>query len=254
MDDVDEIERMLAESNKGNVALIGDGLTKQHFIELDYESEDRGPLFEYHVNNNSWLTPFSMIESGPESSLIRKRSSIMVDSTGQLIFQTEVDDEILKAASKRLAAAPAYNSYFFEKGDQIRQNLIKKASDYHDRALTEYESKNYELAIERLNKAFCLQPTNLNFYLLKLDCFIQLVDFKSALLTINKVLSMVAVVEDTHGNDVDELRLNMAEKTVFCHYMMGQTFYDAKLYYEALEAFNKASELRPLNLPFKMRR
>ncbi len=51
---IDRLEKMLAEANKDNVALIPDGLTKQHFIELDAFILPKGPLYESHLVNNDW--------------------------------------------------------------------------------------------------------------------------------------------------------------------------------------------------------
>jgi hypothetical protein len=48
------LEKMLAETNKENVTLIRDGLTKQHFIELDTFILPKGPLYESHLVNNDW--------------------------------------------------------------------------------------------------------------------------------------------------------------------------------------------------------
>lgn len=53
MDKLDAIEKLLEESNKENVTLIGDGLTKQHFIELDTFISTKGKLYENQVRG-SW--------------------------------------------------------------------------------------------------------------------------------------------------------------------------------------------------------
>ena len=51
---IEQLEKMLADSNKDNVTLIPDGLTKQHFIELDAFILPKGPLYESHLMNNDW--------------------------------------------------------------------------------------------------------------------------------------------------------------------------------------------------------
>ena len=89
MDDIDEIEKILCESNKGHVTLIGDGLTKQFFIELSYQTDVHGPLYMHYVHNNSWLRPFS---AEPDSATYGRKSSLFVE-TSESIFPTEVDDE-----------------------------------------------------------------------------------------------------------------------------------------------------------------
>ena len=48
------LEKMLAESNKENVTLIREGLTKQHFIELDPFILPKGPLYQSHLLNDEW--------------------------------------------------------------------------------------------------------------------------------------------------------------------------------------------------------
>ena len=285
MDDIDEIEKILADSNKGNVALIGDGLTKQYFIELEHGAEDRGRLYDYHVSNNSWLTPFSIEiaaeDSTGQAEIVDRKTSIK-DSAKSQLFETEVDEKVLADAKKILTIKSELTSssicitdaaremagvsvglvfgvvcsynYFFEKGEQIRENLVRKANSYFEKSLSYFLERNYEAAIERLNKAFFFNPLNLNYFLLKLDCFLQLADFKSSLLTINKILSLVAVTKETGAQSEDELKLDMHERTVFCHYMLGQVYYDLKCYYSALEEFKKAIDLCPgNNLAFKVR-
>lgn len=51
---VDPLEKMLAESNKEDVGLIADGLSKQHFIEIDSFTLPKGPLYESHLLNDTW--------------------------------------------------------------------------------------------------------------------------------------------------------------------------------------------------------
>lgn len=259
MDDFDGIEKLLSDTNRGNVALIGDGLTKQYFIDLDYEPEEHGKLYKIHVKERDWLTPFAAIEAGST----QPDASNKQEKTTQL-FHTEVDEKVIEDALHRLNIDQSEKveqeedgevfDYFFAKPQKIRENLIVRAEKYYLKSVSEFEKKNYELAIEKLNKAFCLQPANVKYYLLKLNCHLQLCDFKSSLLTINKILSLVATSGQIGKADLDELKQDMNEKTIFCHYMMGQTFYDTKLYMNALESFNKASEMCPDNLAFKMRR
>ena len=82
-------------------------------------------------------------------------------------------------------------------------------------------------------------------------------------------------VWSTNESSYNELKLTLLNKTAFCHYAQGtqitgdnklykkfikqikfegQTYFDYKLYMEALESFNKASELLPNNINYKIRR
>jgi tetratricopeptide (TPR) repeat protein len=282
MDDLDEIERILQDSNKGNVTLIGDGLTKQHFIELDYEPSNRGKLFEYHVLNNIWLSP-NALELESKLALEKNEEAIIKDDESnnktkvkkeqdqQTIFHTEVDKKTLENAKQRLLSEKKCDGdgdnssdksdgenfdYFFEKPEQIRANLLKKAFIIYKEALDEefFKNKNYEKCIAKLNKALILDPTNIEFFLLRLDCFLFLSDFKSSLLAINKVISILALKSNESNNDHEDLIKDLNEKATFCHYMIGQSYFDLKFYMNALESFNKASELNPSSLAFKIRR
>ena len=51
---IDPLEKALNESNKDNVTLISDGLTKQYFIHLDEFSVLKGKLYQKHLLEDSW--------------------------------------------------------------------------------------------------------------------------------------------------------------------------------------------------------
>jgi hypothetical protein len=51
-DSINITEKILAEANQENVTLISDGLTRQHFIELDSFILSKGKLYESQVKND----------------------------------------------------------------------------------------------------------------------------------------------------------------------------------------------------------
>ena len=105
-----------------------------------------------------------------------------------------------------------------------------------------------------LKKAFSLNSFNIQFYMLRCEAFIQLCDFKSAILTINKLLGVILLWTEKEDASYDEIKASLLDKIVFCYYAHGQTCFDAKFYVEALESFNKASELKHGNLFYNIKR
>ena len=136
--------------------------------------------------------------------------------------------------------------------EEQRGELLERANVLYQEGIKYFNEGNFEKTISLLNKAFTLNSFNIQFYLLKIESFIQLCDFKSSLITINKLLSILSVWSKNEPR-YNELKLNLLSKTAFCHYAQGQTFFDYKLYLEALESFNKASELLPSVINYKIR-
>jgi hypothetical protein len=60
MSEEDPVERALNESNKNNVTLIGDGLTKQHFFQLDDFIVLKGKLYEKHIVETEWIKEYTI--------------------------------------------------------------------------------------------------------------------------------------------------------------------------------------------------
>jgi tetratricopeptide (TPR) repeat protein len=146
----------------------------------------------------------------------------------------------------------SFQNYYSQNPGQIKEELTERANRFYNESTSYFNEGNFEKTISLLNKAFTLNSFNIQFYLLKIESFIQLCDFMSALITINKLLSILSVWSNNEAS-YTELKLNLLKKTAFCHFAQGQTYFDYKLYLEALESFNKASELLPTMINYKIR-
>ncbi len=146
----------------------------------------------------------------------------------------------------------SFQNYYSQNPGQIKEELTERANRFYNESTSYFNEGNFEKTISLLNKAFTLNSFNIQFYLLKIESFIQLCDFRSALITINKLLSILSVWSNNEAS-YNELKLNLLKKTAFCHFAQGQTYFDYKLYLEALESFNKASELLPTMINYKIR-
>ena len=140
-------------------------------------------------------------------------------------------------------------------GEQIKSSLLKRANEYYEKGIELFNNCEYEQAVISFNKALNLNSFNLQFHLMKSEAFIQLGDIKSAIMSLNKLLSFIVTLSTENGdNEYETLKANLSQKLAFCYYLEGQTFYDCKYYLEALDCFTKASELKPNHLPFRIRR
>lgn len=137
--------------------------------------------------------------------------------------------------------------------EKIKQDLIKRGDFNYKEALKLYDEELYEKSLLKLDKAFTFSSQDINYYVLRADCFIQLCDFKSAIFTVNKLLSTIFINLDENSPNYREIKETLYDKIAFCYYMIGQTNFDSHLYMDALDAFNKASEIRPDNLNFKVK-
>jgi tetratricopeptide (TPR) repeat protein len=255
-----------SDSNVDDLSLIQDGLTKQHFIELEPFLKLKGDLYEKHLITNEWRQSDHPVE--------KKRDSVpRSESQQEDIFTTEVSQRVLENARKRLSSSVMSlnqtpllvrqknsineidsQQLLSETPDQIKEHLHNRAMMFYEKAFELFEEEKYEQTIVQLKKAFSLDSFNVQFYLLKCEAFIQLCDFNSAISTLNKLISILSLYTHHGDTDYDKLKKNIREKITFCYYMLGQTYLDNKLYVNALEAFSKASELMPNILNFKVRR
>ena len=194
------------------------------------------------------------------------------DKQENSLFSTEVDEDILEKARQRLISSNAMPSKILlqeswessskeklsneeRESEEIKLSLLKRASDYFEKGVTNFNNCEFEEAVVSFNKALNLNAFNLQYHLLKCEAFIQLGDIKSAIMALNKLLSLIVTLSlEKPDNEYEVLKSNLSQKLAFCYYLEGQTFYDCKYYLEALDCFTKASELRPNHLPYRIRR
>lgn len=194
------------------------------------------------------LFPTEVSETNLSDAKLRAKTNF-TEFTCTLIRRTNDFDEDGKS---QYSIDTTFNNYYSQEPVQIKEELIDRANRFYTESTQYFNQGNFEKTIVLLNKAFTLNSFNIQFYLLKIESFIQLCDFKSALITINKLLSILSVWSNNEAS-YNELKLNLLKKTAFCHFAQGQAFFDSKLYLEALESFNKASELLPAVINYKVR-
>lgn len=304
-ENIDVIERVLADANQKNVTLIADGLTKQHFIELEPIATFRGELYEAQIKQDEWavVAPAS-VKSSHENDTSENLAGDAAAEEAQDLFSTELNDKLLNEARSRLAsrlsgftgasmstvsrqlrasmveamsaggrggtslfgimqpsssrhqtreyALPKW--YLNETAVKIKEELSNRGNEHYDSALIEFNRGKYEKALVCLGKAFLFNSLNIQYYLLRYEIHIRLGDFKSALLTINKLMAILALYTDDNDSTYDELRDDLLEKTIFCFDSMAQACYDTKNYLDAYESYVKIIELKPDRFEFRIKR
>ena len=213
------------------------------------ESKEPDGLFPTEINEKV-IDEAKIRQANQEPS--RKDSNLADVAFSSLRIDSLADDRCHSQNSLGSSSSKSWFNYYHQKPAQIKEELLQRANLFYEESTNYFNQGNFERTIVLLNKAFTLNSFNIQFYLLKIESFIQLCDFKSALITINKLLSILSVWSNNDAS-YNELKVNLLNKTAFCHYAQGQTFFDYKLYLEALESFNKASELLPHVINYKIR-
>ena len=251
MSSQDEKYSKLLNDSKEDVIVISDGLTKQHFIEIDKTENSKGILYEAQLLNDYWAPVEDPKSNQPENS---NEIQSDLNEIGINHARKRLESFFLPPSSElKVFPEIATDSYLSKNSEQIKDELIDKANVIYNQSLILFEEGEFEKSLSKLRRAFNLNSFNIQYYLLKCESFLQLCDFKSALLTINKLLSIISVWADKEDPTYDELKIELLNKIAFCHYAQGVTNFDCKHYLEALESFNKANDLKPHNINYKIR-
>ncbi len=97
-------------------------------------------------------------------------------------------------------------------------------------------------AILAFDKAINLCPKIVTYYLARGESYLQICDFQSAILNLKRACVLEPNNDQYYG------------KLAFVYYFYGQTLFDQNLFAEALEAFSRASEMRPEVVGYHTRR
>jgi hypothetical protein len=222
MSNPDEKSPRLVDQYKEDVIVISDGLTKQHFIEIDKTDKSKGVLYEAQLLNDYWAPVEEPKINQPENTNeiqsdlneigdnyainhARKRLEVVINfELWHLIFYIKINIFFLQLQSfflppsSELKVFPeiANDNYLSKNSEQIKDELIDKANVIYNQSLVLFEEGEFEKSLAKQRRAFNLNSFNIQYYLLKCESFLQLCDFKSALLTINKLLSIISVWAD----------------------------------------------------------
>ena len=105
-----------------------------------------------------------------------------------------------------------------------------------------YEEERNEDALKYIRKALVVQPEEADFFVLRGDIYLQMCDYKSA------------IMDYKHVCILSPDNAEYFSKLAFIYYLQGQCYYDEQLYLDALECFTRAAEMQPDNSAYHSRR
>ncbi|XP_034547031.1 tetratricopeptide repeat protein 16-like isoform X3 [Notolabrus celidotus] len=97
----------------------------------------------------------------------------------------------------------------------------------------------YEKAVICFSKAITLQPEETRLHVSQAEAYLQLCDFQSAAASYKRAWRL----------EPEAFR----DRLAFIYYLQGQCLFDRGLYFEALEAFSKAAEVKPSCRAYEVR-
>ncbi|KAM8934270.1 tetratricopeptide repeat protein 16 [Pelodytes ibericus] len=173
----------------------------------------------------------------------------VVSEVTEEFFPTAVSEEQLQEAQNKSHRRIFGSSEVFLKlnGDQRLLNPSSFNDIVQAKVLEHYEcgvklmsQENWEKSVVSFSKAINLDPEKVDLYVKRAEAFLQLCDFQSALLNLQKACSIAGP------------RNEYTERLAFTYYLQGQSLFEQECYMEALECFTMASKLQPMNSQYHM--
>lgn len=95
------------------------------------------------------------------------------------------------------------------------------------------KAEQWQRAVVLFTKSLAMEGEQVDCYVRRAECYLQLTDFQSAVLNYKKACIM------------QPDNLTFYNRLAFIYFFQGECLFNQKLYPEALEAFTRASEMRP---------
>ncbi|XP_018529237.1 tetratricopeptide repeat protein 16 isoform X1 [Lates calcarifer] len=163
------------------------------------------------------------------------------DQTQQSLFPTAVSEEELDEARRKSTLKQLFGSseIFEAPAEERRQRadlqgsliIQRKAAEHYTNGKEAMEKFQFEKAVICFSKAITLQPEQTQLYVSQGEAYLQLCDFQSAATCYKKAW----ILEPGSFRD----------RLAFIYYLQGQCLFDRGLFLDALEAFQKAAEVKP---------
>ncbi|KAE8603419.1 hypothetical protein XENTR_v10014337 [Xenopus tropicalis] len=200
-----------------------------------YQTEDLGPESKQVMN--------SVVPSKPRRLEPGRYNSGVPEVHGQLFSNSASEEKIQEAQKKTYQKIFGSSQIFLNmeykhlKHQPISFNDVvqEKVTQHHERGLKFMSTQEYENAVVSFSKAINLNPEKAELYIKRSEAFLQLCDFQSAALNVQKACS------------ITQPREEYTKLLAFIFYLQGQCLFERECYLDALEYFTRSSELQPLN-------
>ncbi|KAF4074431.1 hypothetical protein AMELA_G00239370 [Ameiurus melas] len=147
------------------------------------------------------------------------------------------------AIQKLFGSSSIFKTPEFKRDRHMHGDLIikDKANTHYQAGMDAVDQLDFERAVTCITKAITLQPEQTQLYVARAEAYLQLCDFKSAALDYNHVCYL------------EPQKKAYFHRLAFIYYLQGQCHCDQGMFFEALESFAKAVELKPSFRPYHMR-
>ncbi|XP_067939514.1 tetratricopeptide repeat protein 16-like [Watersipora subatra] len=170
------------------------------------------------------------IETEGATSRSHTQGTMGIESPGDGIFNTAVDEWTLDAARQRHVQDAATDTK-----SEIDRIMTDKLRSLYNEGLRSKSQEQYGAAIRTFTRIIAMKPESVLPYVQRAECYLMTADFKSAIQNYKKAYSI---------DPQTELYLN---RLALIFYLQGQSLFDAQDYTGALECFAKCSEIKPSN-------
>ena len=124
----------------------------------------------------------------------------------------------------------------------IRRHFFLVTTSRYETAVEFFNQKQYEKCLSSSRRALFMEPNKLECYLLIGNAYLELCDFKSAILNYKRVCI------------IDPENEEYFSKLAHIYFLQGQCYFDEGMYLDALECFSRAAEMRPEHSGYHARR
>ncbi|XP_063792699.1 tetratricopeptide repeat protein 16 isoform X2 [Pseudophryne corroboree] len=176
-----------------------------------------------------------------------RHSPASEEGTGN-VFPTAVSEEQLQEAREKFQKRIFGSSRVFLEVDSnphrrsTFEDIVQdKLTEHYERGLQCLSQGEWEKAVISFSKAINLCPEKIQLYVKRAEAFLQLCDFQSAALNLQKACSITHPLQEH------------TELLAFTYYLQGQSLFDQMCLLDALESFTRATEIQPQNRQYHMR-
>nr|DBA21641.1 TPA: hypothetical protein GDO54_018250 [Pyxicephalus adspersus] len=176
--------------------------------------------------------------------------SAMAEKVSGSLFCTAVSEEQLQEARRKSQRRIFGSSQAFlaldvrpHQSNQLSYEDIvqEKIKEHYERGLHCMSQEEWEKAVISFTKAINLCPEKIELYVKRAEAFLQLCDFQSAAVNLQKACS------------VTNPSIEHVELLAVTYYLQGQSLFEQMCHMDAMECFTRAAELQPQNRHYHMR-
>ncbi|KAM4696063.1 uncharacterized protein WCC33_014791 [Rhinophrynus dorsalis] len=224
---------------------------EEQFVEYNMASKaQRGPPADQVYNPHYSQPAYWLVEDDGICTPMKLEGISLLPKVAGKLFPTAVSEEKLQEARQKshrriFGSSQVFlnfnNNHLEHKAYSFHDIVQEKVTEHYECALKCLSREEWERAVISLSKAINLDPEMVELYVRRAEAFLQLCDFQSAVLNLQKACS------------IGEPQEEVLDLLAFTFYLQGQCLFEKESYLDALDSFTRGSELQPWNSHYHMR-